>query len=135
MGKTHTLPIRIYWEDTDAGGRVYHANYIAFAERGRTELLRHIFDVAQADVMESIGVIFVVKSLSADYMGYAILDDMIVVETTISKIQGAKIIFQQRLLKNNVPIVVLDVVVVGVDKNACPTRIPKYILEKYTQLV
>lgn len=130
----HTLAIRIYWENTDASGRVYHTQYIQFAERGRTEYLR-LLGCEQTAILQNIGVYFVVKSLTADFMGYAQLDDEIIVNTTVSQIKGAKVIFEQHIVKHHKPIVYINTVVVIVDKNGTPKRIPKYLIDKFNHVV
>lgn len=130
----HTLPIRIYWENTDASGRVYHTQYMQFAERGRTEYLRTL-GFNQTTILQDAGVYFVVKSLTVDFMGYAELDDEITVATTVSELKGAKMGFEQNIIKHAVPIVHLMVTVAVVGKNGTPKRIPKYIIDKFNYIV
>ena len=93
------LSIRVYYEDTDFSGRVYHASYLRFLERGRTEWLReHGF--AQRDFAESSGVFFAVRSLQIDYLAPAIMDDMLSIETSVSAVRGASIEFRQRIVRH-----------------------------------
>lgn len=72
------LPVRVYFQDTDAGGVVYHASYVNFMERARTEWLR-TFGYSNAGLMKELGVAFVVRSLKLDYLRPALLDDMLTV--------------------------------------------------------
>ncbi len=124
----HSISIRVYWENTDAGGRVYHTQYMAFAERGRTEWLRHVMGLNQTDIIAKTGVTFVVKSLTTDFIGYAVLDDTLVVKTHMHSIKGAKMLFDQYILNGDTVIVTLQVLVVCVGKKGMPVRMPKYIM-------
>jgi acyl-CoA thioester hydrolase len=76
----HRYGLRIYFEDTDAGGVVYHANYLRFAERARTEALRAM-GLPHSEMMEKHGIIFVVRRVALDYQRPARLDDWLTVET------------------------------------------------------
>jgi acyl-CoA thioester hydrolase len=84
----HLFRTRVYYEDTDAAGIVYYANYLKFAERARTEILRDA-GIVQRDVAAQDGVAFAVKSVAVDYLSPARLDDSLVVETTITALGGA----------------------------------------------
>src|ERR1700676_164940 len=84
----HRYAIRVYYEDTDAGGVVYHANYLRYAERARTEALRDL-GVPHADLVERFGVMFMVRSLEVDYERGARLDDALTVETEVLEVGGA----------------------------------------------
>ncbi len=132
---THALSIRIYWENTDASGRVYHSQYIQFAERGRTEWLRYMMGVQQTDIIAKTGVVFVVTSLTSDFIGYAELDDTVVVKTFVSLLKGAKMVFHQHIVKGDTVIVRLQVTVASVGKNGVPVRMPKYIIDKFNKIV
>lgn len=87
------LPIRVYIEDTDAGGIVYYVNYLKYFERARTELIRSM-GVDRTAVMED-GSVFVVTSASIDYLAPARLDDEIVARATVVDAGGASIVFEQ----------------------------------------
>ena len=97
-GAIHRLPVRVYYEDTDAGGLVYHSNYLRFAERGRTELLRALGS-GHTDLVQSEGVTFAVRRCEIDFRWPAKLDDLLEVETRISDIGGASIVFEQTIFK------------------------------------
>jgi len=92
------LPLRVYYEDTDAAGVVYYANYLKFCERGRTEWLRAIgFD--NSTMLAERGLVFVVRALKADYLASAGLDDVLQVVSTLDKLGGASLIFGQRVMR------------------------------------
>ena len=88
MSETHRFPTQIYWEDTDAAGIVYYANYLRFLERGRSDLVREA-GINQAALLDSEGVMFPVRRREIDYLQPARLDDQIEVRTRIQKIGGA----------------------------------------------
>src|SRR5471032_1200239 len=93
-GKIFTTNFRVYYEDTDAGNVVYYANYLKFAERARTEMLRQA-GIHQSDLIKSDGVLFVVKTFTGDLKKPARLDDMLRIETTIQEIGGASFSLRQ----------------------------------------
>ena len=123
---------RVYYEDTDAGGVVFYANYLKFIERGRTEYLRDLgFD--QGSLALEKNIVFVVKSLSADYLSPAYLDDTIEVQTTIKSIKNASLVFTQKILslEKNTVLFNAEVKVVSVLKNNLkPCAVPQEIMEK-----
>lgn len=91
-----TLPVRIYYEDTDAGGVVYYANYLKFLERCRTDWLRAI-GYEQAALLKDPGVAFVVRNVSVDYLKPARLDDLVVVSLDIDRVTRSQIFFHQTI--------------------------------------
>ena len=97
---THTFPIRIYYEDTDAGGVVYHANYLKFTERARTEFLREN-NLECSKIEQDLGVLFVVRHIDADFIKPLQLDDKIEVRTTPYKTGKASFVLQQDVYKND----------------------------------
>ena len=122
---------RVYYEDTDAGGVVFYANYLKFIERGRTEYLREL-GFEQSIQAKEKNLVFVVKSLSADYLSPAFLDDMIEVQTSIKLINNASLIFAQKILnlEKNTVLFNAEVKVVSVLKNNLkPCAFPQEILE------
>lgn len=89
------FPVRVYYEDTDAGGIVYHSQYLNFAERARTEMVRTL-GIAQNDLLDGgKGFAFAVRSLEIDYLKPARLDDLLVVETEVAALGGASVDFRQ----------------------------------------
>ncbi len=87
-------PIRVYYEDTDCGGVVYHSNYLKFMEQARTEWLRDL-GFEQDILIEKYGIIFAVRSLSIDYLRPALFNQQLRVETTIEKLTKVSILFKQ----------------------------------------
>ena len=95
-----TVPVRIYYEDTDAGGVVYYANYLKFLERCRTEWLRSIGH-DQAELLRDPGIAFVVRSVNLEYLKPARLDDMLWVGLEVEKITKSQIFFRQHIRRAN----------------------------------
>lgn len=96
MYKKFSWNARVYYEDTDAGGVVYHARYLAFYERARTEILRS-FGIVQHNLLQE-QIAFVVVKMSIDYKRPAMLDDLLTIETEIKSLSKASLIFSQRIL-------------------------------------
>ncbi|MCK8785401.1 YbgC/FadM family acyl-CoA thioesterase [Roseomonas sp. NAR14] len=94
--QAHRFPLRVYFEDTDAGGVVYHANYLRFAERARTECLRALGLPHQA-MIDRHASILVVQRLEVEYLRPARLDDALVVETTLTRVRGASLSLRQAI--------------------------------------
>ena len=90
------IPVRIYYEDTDAGGVVYYANYLKFLERCRTEWLRAIGH-EQADLLRDPGIAFVVRSVALEYLKPARLDDLITISLEVERITKSQIFFGQHI--------------------------------------
>ncbi|MWP60806.1 tol-pal system-associated acyl-CoA thioesterase [Gilliamella sp. Pas-s25] len=105
---------RVYYEDTDAGGVVYHARYLAFFERARTEMLRQLNISQQKLLQESIA--FVVKKMDISYHFPARLDDMLTIKTSAEQVRKASIIFKQTIFnQNNQVISTADVLIACVN--------------------
>jgi acyl-CoA thioester hydrolase len=122
----HRQAIRVYFEDTDAAGIVYYANYLKFAERARTDLLRDL-GVSHAEMMKRDGLVLVVRRCEIDYLKPAKLDDLLTVETDAAKIGGASIDLRQRVLRGNEILADLKVLVVCIGQDGRPARIPDYV--------
>ncbi len=127
-----SLIVRVYYEDTDAGGVVYYANYLKYIERARTEHLRELgFELAT--IANESGLVFVVKSVKADYLLPAFLDDTIEVQTSIELVRHASLIFAQKItnIEKNTVLFEAEVKVVSVLKNNLkPCAFPQEIMEK-----
>jgi acyl-CoA thioester hydrolase len=108
----HRYGLRIYFEDTDAGGVVYHANYLHFAERARTEALRAM-GLPHSEMMLQHGVIFVVRHAELDYQRPARLDDWLTIETTTVSVGGASVRLRQRVLRGEEILAVVDLTLVS----------------------
>ncbi len=119
---SHQLELRVYYEDTDFSGRVYHASYLRFMERGRTEWLRALGFEHGALAGEQ-GLVFAVRSLEIDYLAPAVIDDLLSVETRVAELRGAAIDFAQSILRGGETLATATVRVVAL-RNGRPIRIP-----------
>jgi acyl-CoA thioester hydrolase len=90
----HRYPLRVYFEDTDAGGMAYHARYLHWAERARTESLRAM-DLPHQFMMERHNALLVVRRVEVEYWRPARLDDSVVVETSVLRVTGAQVLLDQ----------------------------------------
>ncbi|MGN1056686.1 MAG: tol-pal system-associated acyl-CoA thioesterase [Comamonas sp.] len=132
-----SFPIRVYWEDTDAGGIVFYANYLKFFERARTEWLRHL-GVAQQQLRDEVGGMFVVTQAELNYLQPARLDDMLSVTAVLQSAGRASItIAQQAFLQpvssDRAPQLLCEgsIRIGWVDAQTMrPARIPNSIVEK-----
>ena len=119
----HNIDIRVYYEDTDAGGIVFYANHLKFAERGRTEYLRNL-GFENKSLMDKQGVIFVVRKIEADYLTPAYLDDMLRMETSVIEMKNASFKMKQSLFRHKELVFSVDVILVCVDRAGKPVRLP-----------
>ncbi|MEQ4691825.1 tol-pal system-associated acyl-CoA thioesterase [Providencia manganoxydans] len=126
-------PVRVYYEDTDAGGVVYHARYLAFFERARTEMLRDKGINQQSLLAENIG--FVVRSMTTDFVRAAQLDDLLEIETQIVDMKRASLTFQQRLVDSQGNLLCgATALIACVDTSKMkPTALPKSIVAEFKQ--
>jgi acyl-CoA thioester hydrolase len=92
-------PTRIYWEDTDAGGVVYHARYVAFMERARTEWMRAL-GYGQERMRTEHGMVFAVRSMQMDFIKPARLDDQLQVSASLVQLKKASMVFDQQVLRD-----------------------------------
>ena len=120
----HRHSVRVYYDDTDAGGIVYHANYLRFAERGRTEALREM-GAPHADMTALHGLFFMVRRIKVDYLAPARLDDSLVVETTTLAVGAATVELRQDIMRDSVLLARIEVqLVCGRNADQRPARIP-----------
>lgn len=126
-------PVVVYYEDTDAGGIVYHSNYLKFFERARTELLRSV-GVSQHTLLEQ-GVGFVVRHMDIDFLQGARLDEQLTVKTTISDLKKASILFCQEIVNPEKRLLCRAMVKVACVNNhkMRPIAIPQSIVTELTQ--
>jgi acyl-CoA thioester hydrolase len=125
-----TFPIRVYYEDTDAGGVVYYANYLKFAERARTEVLRSA-GLNQIDLLEKEGIGFVVRHVSIDYLKPAKLDDLLDVETMLETMGKASLTLRQSITRDKLVLATLSVKLVVVNRQFEVVRISDNLKEKF----
>lgn len=124
-------PVRVYWEDTDAGGVVYYANYLKFLERARTEWLRKL-DVHQPELAEAEGVLFVVRRVEADYLRPARFDDALIVACRLRTVGRASLEMEQAVMRDEEILLTARVKVACVNAGSFrPAKIPDHILEKF----
>jgi acyl-CoA thioester hydrolase len=123
-------PVRVYYEDTDAGGVVYYANYLRFLERARTEWLRQLgFD--QEALIRDSGILFAVRRVTIDYLLPARLDDGLLVEARVAESGRVSLTFDQRIHRGAQVLVQASVQVVCLDSRRFrPVAIPGVILER-----
>ncbi len=124
----HRLPVRVYYEDTDASGIVYYANYLKFAERGRTEMMRAL-GFAHSGIVADSGTVFTVRRLTADYLAPARLDDLLDVETRVVEIAGATLALDQRICRDGAVLAALEVLVACIGQDGRPRRVPPKLRE------
>jgi len=122
-GNVHVFPVRVYYEDTDVGGVVYYANYLKFAERARTEMLR-LLGREQQTMMETEGVAFAVKSARVEYFRPARLDDALVVRTGLIEVAGASLKVRQSIFRGAELLVDMQIRLAVMDRSGRPTRLP-----------
>lgn len=121
----HSFPARVYFEDTDAGGMAYHATYLRWAERARTEALRDIGLPHQA-MIERHNSILVVRRVEVEYALPARLDDSLVVETRVIVVKGVTMALDQRMTREGATLAALLVELACVDRDTLrPKRIPE----------
>ncbi len=121
----HRYHLRVYYEDTDAGGVVYHANYLKFAERARTEALREAGH-PHADMSATHGVFFMVRRAKLDYLAPARLDDQLTVTTRVLYLRGATVALQQTIRRDVILLAETEILLACVRvHDARPARIPE----------
>jgi acyl-CoA thioester hydrolase, YbgC/YbaW family len=103
--------IRVYYEDTDASGRVYHANYLKYLERGRSNLI-YQSKYNHQELLKKFNIIFVVKSLNINYLKPAFFEDIIEVQTSLNILSRVKLNFNQKIIRNNELLVDAEVIVI-----------------------
>ena len=119
----HDFPVRIYYDDTDAGGVVYYANYMKFAERARTEYMRSL-GFENSKIRQDFGIIIVVKSVEADYLSPARLDDLLTIQTRLLSVKNTSFVMEQKAFKSESCIFDMTIVLVCVNEDGRPTKMP-----------
>lgn len=131
----HQSQVRVYYEDTDAGGIVYYANYLKFLERARTEWLRS-FGIEQVGLLEqSIG--FVVKRVEMDNIAAAKFDDLLQINTQLVELKRASMVFQQQIINSDQKrLINAQIRVACVDlQRMKPIAIPDFILGEISRVI
>ncbi|MSP89418.1 MAG: tol-pal system-associated acyl-CoA thioesterase [Alphaproteobacteria bacterium] len=127
----HVFPIRVYYEDTDAAGVVYYANYLRFAERARTEMLRLVAEQPMR-AMAADGAAFVVRRCALDYRAPAHLDESIEVRSRLVAAKGATLVARQTVMRAADVLVEIDVEVACMTRAGRPTRVPAALRDALT---
>jgi len=126
----HRLDLRVYYEDTDFSGRVYHASYLRFLERGRTEWLR-AQGFEQRALAAGADLIFAVRRIEIDYLKAALMDDLLNVDTRIAAVGGASIDFAQSVLRGE-ELIVRAIVGVAALSGGRPVRLPREMRDRFS---
>ena len=129
----HVLPLRIYYEDTDAAGIVYYANWLRFLERGRTELLR-LLGQEHSALRDERGVHWVVRRCTIDYLKPARLDETIEVVTRCGELRGASLDMIQQARRGAEILVRAEIVVACMDAGGRPVRLPQHLRTALAQV-
>jgi len=125
------LPVRVYFQDTDAGGVVYHASYVNFMERARTEWMR-THGYSNAGLMKEFGVVFVVRSLKMDYLKPALLDDLLDVTAQIKEIGRSRISLLQSVRRGEEVLTEAEVHLVCVSLESFkPVSVPEVLRNQW----
>lgn len=128
-----SLPVRVYFQDTDAGGVVYHASYVNFMERARTEWLR-TFGFTNAGLMKELGVVFVVRSIKLDYLKPALLDDLLTVSAQLKEIGRSRVTLHQTMMRGEEKLVEAEIHLVSVSLDTFkPVSVPDVLREQWKE--
>jgi acyl-CoA thioester hydrolase len=129
-GRDHLLPVRVYYEDTDFTGLVYHANYVRYFERGRSDFLRSI-GIGHADLLEQEApMAFVLSDLVIRYLKPARIDDALVVRTLYEAVKGPRLIIRQTVERGGEVLCRADVTAVCIHLDGRPRRPTRALMEK-----
>jgi len=134
QGKCHILPVRVYFEDTDFSGVVYHASYMRFCERGRSDFMRHIgVDHAKLFASDNEGrgkLAFAVRHMEIDFLGSARIDDILEVKTSLVSTTGVRLRLEQNVVIGDKHLLKALVSVVLLGDKGRVTRFPNTLLTK-----
>ena len=129
--KSHTIDIRVYYEDTDAGGIVYHSNFLNFGERSRCEMLRD-FGHQCSNLEKELGVMYVLKHADIEYIHPGFLDDALQVVTTVAEMKNTSFKMRHIVKRDNENICEMLVTLVCVDTNTIkPVRLPDILRTEF----
>lgn len=126
----HLFPVRVYWEDTDAGGIVYYANYLRFTERARSDLLRLAGIDQRGMLADGAGAMFAVRDVQVSYQAPARLDDDLVVETRLGDMKGATLVLLQDIRRGDTVLVRSSVRAAFIGLDGRPRRIPASVRDR-----
>lgn len=129
---THHFALRVYYEDTDLAGIVYHANYLKFIERARSEMVRAA-GISQSAMKEAGGIVFAVRRMQVEFLAPAKFEDDLAVETRVAALTGARLDLDQDVRRGDLVLFQARVQVVCLDAKGRATRIPADIRQKLTR--
>ncbi|MBY6058159.1 tol-pal system-associated acyl-CoA thioesterase [Leisingera daeponensis] len=121
----HQFPVRVYYEDTDMGGIVYHANYLRFIERARSDWVRGIG--VDQNAMREGGLLYVVRRIEADYLAPAKFDEELLVTTSMHSVTPARMTLVQEVTRAGLPLFRAQVTIVCITTGGKPARLPAEI--------
>ena len=130
MPKNFNHKIKVYYEDTDAGGVVYYANYLKYLERARTEALIKI-GLSNLKIRDNFKALIIVKSCNVDYKKSAYLEDELNIKSYILSLTKTSFVMSQTIIKNKIVIVEAKTHLVFVNEKVKPIKIPKLVLNKF----
>jgi len=133
-GREHRFPVRVYFEDTDLSGVVYHANYLRYMERARSDMLR-LAGIDQRAAHEAGEGAYAVSSLAIRYVRPARLDDVLVVVTRLTRVRAASVDIHQRVMRGSDLVTEAEVTAALVAPSGRPRRQPRAWIDAFTSLV
>ena len=125
------ITVRVYYEDTDFSGLVYHANYLKFFERGRTEGLRAHGYTNSAMMARNDAVVFAVRSMDINFQQAARMDDLLTIKTEVIEVKGARMVFDQKAERDGDVIASARVVCACLTPDGRPKRLPADVVETF----
>ena len=134
MPKNFNHKIKVYYEDTDAGGVVYYANYLKYLERARTEALIKI-GLSNLKIKDNFKAHIIVKSCNIDYKKSAYLEDELSIKSYIFSITKTSFVMSQTIIKNKVVIIKAKIHLVFVNEKGKPLKIPKLVVDKFNPYI
>lgn len=126
---THLFPVRVYYEDTDMAGIVYHANYLKFIERARSDWVKQQ-GLDQNAMREQDGIVFVVRRIESDFLGMAKYDDALEIRTRVVSVSGVRLVMAQEVMRGEECVFRAEVTAVCVTLEGQPTRLPTGIRKR-----
>ncbi len=129
MAKKFNFTIKVYYEDTDAGGVVYYANYLKFLERARSEVI-YSLGYSNLDLLDNHGILLIVKSCNIEYKKPAKLEDILDITSEVTTFTKTSFLMKQTILRNNELISQANIHLVAVDKNGKPSKVPSVLKQK-----
>ena len=130
MHKSFSHNVKVYYEDTDAGGIVYYANFLKYLERARTEALSNI-GLSNTKIKNDFGTLIIVKSCNIEYKKSAHLEDNLQIKSYINSISKTSLIMNQSIFKDKDPIIEAQIHIVFINEKSKPVKIPEKILKEF----